>query len=147
MVKDRLTKDDVNKEGFLLDGFPRTLKQAKALSKITDITLFLLFEIREELLMKRIIGRFSCQNCGQIYNKYTSPPKKEGICDNCGSDIAFEHRSDDNEEAVKRRTMEYQKYSEPIIEYYRNKNGIFKKINGENINAMPLDKIKEIIEN
>ncbi|MHA1466778.1 MAG: adenylate kinase family protein, partial [Promethearchaeota archaeon] len=71
MVEDRLNQEDVKEHGFLLDGFPRTLAQTKALSKITDVDLLLLLEVGRNIIKKRILGRFSCPECGEIFNKYT----------------------------------------------------------------------------
>ena len=71
IVKDRLNKEDVKQNGFILDGYPRTLSQAKALNDITDIDLVLLLEVSFSLIKKRILGRFSCNKCGEIFNKYT----------------------------------------------------------------------------
>jgi adenylate kinase len=107
MVRERLNEEDTIQNGFILDGFPRTLPQAKALSDISDIDLFLLLEVSRDIIKKRILGRYSCKNCGDIYNKYTLPPKKEGICDKCGAEIKFEQRSDDNEETLKNRLDAY----------------------------------------
>ncbi len=145
MVKDRLNKDDAKNEGFILDGFPRTLPQAKALSEITNIDLFLLLEVSRDIITKRILGRYSCKNCGKIYNKYTLPPQKEGVCDKCGAEIKFEQRSDDNEETLKNRLDAYEKNAKPIIKYYKKKK-LLKRINAENTLALTEDQIKEILE-
>ncbi|KKL45663.1 hypothetical protein LCGC14_2353350, partial [marine sediment metagenome] len=109
MVRDRLNRDDVRDHGFILDGFPRTLSQTKALTSITEIDLLLLLEVPREIIVKRILGRFSCQECNTLYNIYTLPPKVEGVCDKCGSEIKFEQRSDDNEETLKNRLDAYEK--------------------------------------
>ncbi|MHA2280632.1 MAG: adenylate kinase [Promethearchaeota archaeon] len=145
MVRNRLTREDVKKEGFVLDGFPRTLSQAKALTNITEIDLLLLLEVPRDLIMKRILGRYSCPNCNKLYNKYTLPPKVEGICDKCGSEIKFEQRSDDNEETLKNRLDAYEKNAKPIIQYY-NEMGILKKVNAENTLKFTEKDIKEILE-
>ena len=145
MVRDRLKKDDVQNNGFILDGFPRTLSQAKALSEITSIDLFLLLEVGRDIITKRILGRYSCKSCGKIYNKYTLPPKKEGVCDKCGADIKFEQRSDDNEETLKNRLDAYEKNTKPIIKHYKKKK-LLKRINAENTLALTEDQIKEILE-
>jgi adenylate kinase len=145
MVKDRLNKDDAKNEGFILDGFPRTLPQAKALSEITNIDLFLLLEVSRDIITKRILGRYSCKNCGKIYNKYTLLPQKEGVCDKCGAEIKFEQRSDDNEETLKNRLDAYEKNAKPIIKYYKKKK-LLKRINAENTLALTEDQIKEILE-
>jgi adenylate kinase len=128
-----------------LDGFPRTLPQAKALSDISDIDLFLLLEVSRDIIKKRILGRYSCKNCGDIYNKYTLPPKKEGICDKCGAEIKFEQRSDDNEETLKNRLDAYEKNAKPIIKYYKKKK-LLRKINAENTLELTGDQIKAILE-
>jgi len=92
MVGNRLSKEDVKEHGFILDGFPRTLNQTEALTQITDIDIFLLLDVSREIITKRILGRYSCKKCGEIFNKYTLPPKTEGICDKCGAEIKFEQR-------------------------------------------------------
>ena len=144
MVRDRLTREDVKAEGFILDGFPRTLSQTKALTNITEIDLLLLLEVPRDLIMKRILGRYACPNCNKLYNKYTLPPKVEGICDACGSEIKFEQRSDDNEETLKNRLDAYEKNAKPIIKYYK-KMGILKKVNAENTLKFTEKDIKEIL--
>ena len=145
MVKDRLNKDDAKNEGFILDGFPRTLPQAKSLSEITVIDLFLLLEVSRDIITKRILGRYSCKSCGEIFNKYTLLPQKEGVCDKCGAEIKFEQRSDDNEETLKNRLDAYEKNAKPIIKYYRKKK-VLKRINAENTLALTEEQIKEILE-
>ena len=145
MVRDRLNKDDVKNEGFILDGFPRTLPQAKSLSEITNIDLFLLLEVNRDVITKRILGRYSCKSCGKIYNKYTLPPKNEGVCDKCGAEIKFEQRSDDNEETLKNRLDAYEMNAKPIIKYYKKKK-LLKRVNAENTLALTDDQIKEILE-
>lgn len=145
MVRDRLTREDVKAKGFILDGFPRTLSQAKALASITEIDLLLLLEVPRDLIMKRILGRYSCSNCNKLYNKYTLPPKVEGICDACGSEIKFEQRSDDNEETLKNRLDAYERNAKPIIKYYK-KMKILKKVNAENTLKFTEKDINKILE-
>jgi adenylate kinase len=145
MVRDRLNKSDVKEKGFILDGFPRTLPQAKALSEISDPDLLLLLEVDRDIIKKRILGRYSCKECGALYNKYTLPPKKEGICDKCGADIKFEQRSDDNEETLKNRLDAYEKNAKPIIKYYKKKK-LLKRVNAENTLALSVEEIKDILE-
>ena len=145
MVSDRLNKEDVKNNGFILDGFPRTLPQAKALSEITEIDLLLLLDVSRDIITKRILGRYSCKNCGKIYNKYTLPPQKEGVCDKCGAEIKFEQRSDDNEETLKNRLDAYEKNAKPVIKYYKKKK-LLKKVNAENTLSLTEDQIKDILE-
>ncbi len=144
MVRDRLNRDDVRDHGFILDGFPRTMSQTKALTSITEIDLLLLLEVPREIIVKRILGRFSCQECHTLYNVYTLPPKVEGVCDKCGSEITFEQRSDDNEETLKNRLDAYEKNAKPIIKYY-NELGKLKNVNAENTLKFTDSDIKEII--
>jgi adenylate kinase len=145
MVRDRLNKEDVRENGYILDGFPRTLPQAKALSKFSDPDLLLLLEVDRDIIKKRILGRYSCKECGALYNKYTLPPKKEGICDRCGAEIKFEQRSDDNEETLKNRLDTYEKNAKPVVKYYKKKK-LLKRVNAENTLAFSEEDIKGILE-
>ena len=144
MVHDRLNKEDVKQNGFILDGFPRTLPQAEALSKITDIDLVILLNVPEDIIIKRILGRYSCPNCGKIYNKFFMKPKKEGMCDDCGEKIEFKQRSDDTEETLKNRLDVFKNNTEPLVKYYKNK-GIIKEI--DYTKKLPQKKVKKIIKN
>ena len=145
MVADRLSRADVEEHGFILDGFPRTLTQSEALSKITEIDLVLLLDLSRDIITKRILGRYSCKKCGEIYNKYTLPPKTEGVCDKCGAEIKFEQRSDDNEEILKNRLDAYEKNAKPIIKYYKKKK-LLKNVNAENTLELTETDIKKILE-
>ncbi|MBP7222285.1 MAG: adenylate kinase [Sedimentibacter sp.] len=132
LVKDRLLQDDC-KEGFLLDGFPRTIYQADALEdalKSMDQSLDYVINIivRKELLVERAVGRRICKDCGQTYHMSFNKPSKEGICDNCGGELL--KRKDDNEETVDNRISVYMEQTEPLIDYYTKK-GIIVNIDGE----------------
>jgi adenylate kinase len=144
MVRERLNKEDVLKNGFILDGFPRTLAQAEALSDISDVDSLLLLQVSRDIIFKRILGRYSCKNCGEIYNKYTLPPKVEGICDKCGAEIKFEQRSDDNEETLKSRLDAYERNAKPLIKYYK-KRGKLKQVDATDTLSFTEDDIKKII--
>lgn len=144
-IQQILRKDEVKKGGFVLDGYPRTIKQAEALSKMTSIDMCLLLTVPPEIVEKRILGRYMCQNCNAIYNIYTLKPKKEGICDKCGSEIKFEQRSDDTKETFKKRMNLYKQYSPPIIEYYK-KNKLLKKVDAEDTLKLSKEDIKKILE-
>ena len=118
--------------GFILDGFPRSVCQAKALDKILqkknlalDIAIELLVE--DKKLINRIVGRFSCANCSAVYHDFDNKTKKEGICDKCGS-RDFLRRSDDTKEVFAERLKEYYRLTAPIIPYYKDK-GMLKSIN------------------
>lgn len=111
-------------KGFVLDGFPRDLEQAKALDqeleklgKKIDYVLFL--EVPEDVLIKRLSTRTICPKCGEIFNTITLKPKVEGICDKCVAELI--HREDDNPEAIKQRLKISRKETEPLIEYYNEK--------------------------
>jgi adenylate kinase len=145
MVRERLEKYDAKTNGFILDGFPRTVPQAEALSGITEVDLLLLLQVSRDIIFKRILGRYGCRNCGEIYNKYTLPPKVEGTCDKCGAEIKFEQRSDDNKKTLKNRLDAYEKNAKPLIKYYKKK-GKLKKVDATDTLKYTKDEIKDIIE-
>ncbi|MEL0537803.1 adenylate kinase [Staphylococcus debuckii] len=131
IVKERLSEDDA-KKGFLLDGFPRTLEQAEALSKIMkeldrQIDAVINIEVPEEELMNRLTGRRICEVCGTTYHLVFNPPKVDGVCDLDGGKLY--QREDDNPETVAKRLEVNVKQSKPIIEYY-DKEGVLKNIDG-----------------
>jgi adenylate kinase len=121
MVEDRIAQADcIN--GFLFDGFPRTLAQAAALDKICDRrklgrTIVLYMVVEQQLLMRRLTGRRICKAGGHIYNIYDRPPKREGICDEDGSELI--HRPDDTETVIKERFAAYDAQTLPLVDYYR----------------------------
>lgn len=124
MVKDRLSEEDC-KEGFILDGFPRTLAQAEALNEITDLDAVVNIDVPESVLMERMLGRISCKDCGKIYHTKNFPPKKEGVCDACEGNVV--KRAEDNEETIKTRLEVYKNDTQPLINFYKNL-GILKTI-------------------
>ena len=142
IVKDRLEK--IKDKSWILDGYPRNMNQVEFLENITEIDLLLLLEVPRELIIKRILGRYSCPNCNKLYNKYTLPPKVEGVCDVCGSEIKFQQRSDDNEETLKNRLDTYEENAEPILKYY-DEMGKIRKVNAENTLKYTEKDIKEIL--
>lgn len=132
LVKDRLQQDDCE-NGFLLDGFPRTIFQADALEEALasmnqKLDCVVNIIVRKELLVERAVGRRVCKDCGQTYHTTFNKPSKEGICDNCGGELL--QRKDDTEETVTTRINVYQEQTEPLIDYYTNK-GIIINIDGE----------------
>ena len=124
MVKDRLTHPDAQ-NGFLLDGFPRTVPQAEALEKITKIDKVLYFTAEESVILSRIAGRRICKSCGAIFHLKNIPPKQEGICDHCQGELY--QRPDEMEDAVKVRLATFHKVTKPVIDYYKEK-GILAEI-------------------
>ena len=122
LVKERISLDDC-KNGFLLDGFPRSLPQAEALTSIGEeisrpIKYVINIVVPESILVDRISGRRVCKTCGAPYHIRNMKPKVEGICDLCGGELV--QRKDDNEETLKARLHEYHKMTEPLISYYKN---------------------------
>lgn len=112
-------------KGCLLDGYPRNIEQAKFLEKIRHDIKILYFAADDQIIIKRILGRYNCKNCGKIYNKYYFKPKQDGICDICGSS-SFSYRNDDDEASVKRRLTEYKRETYPLVDYYQKGGHLFK---------------------
>ena len=131
LVADRLTWDDA-KNGFVLDGFPRTIPQAEALTKAlsdmgTKLDYAIDIEVPDLHIIKRMGGRRACVNCGATYHIVNIPPKQEGKCDKCGSDLIL--RDDDKPETVKKRLDVYHAQTQPLIEYYKGL-GLLKEVDG-----------------
>jgi adenylate kinase len=123
VVRERLAEPDAA-EGFLLDGFPRTVPQAEALDAILAeagraVTHVVLIDVPAEELVKRIAGRRSCSRCGKLYNVEFDPPKAEGVCDVCGGELI--QRADDNEATVRNRIAVYEQQTAPLVGYYTDK--------------------------
>lgn len=124
IIQDRITKDDC-KNGFILDGFPRTLPQSKSLDKVLDergITLdcAINFDVADEVIAKRLTGRRVCPICGKTFHIEHEPPKEHDICDICHASLT--QRVDDREETVIKRLLAYHEQTEPLIEYYQRRN-------------------------
>ena len=142
LVEDRLNKEDA-KEGFLLDGFPRTVAQAVNLDSILDkndekLTKVINISVDPEILIERAVGRRVCKTCGMTYHVKFNPPKEEGICDKDGTKLI--QRDDDTEETVKTRISVYFDQTAPLIDYYRAQN-LLVDIDG----AKDIDKVFEDI--
>ncbi len=148
IVKERLAEADTA-NGFLLDGFPRTLDQAKALDEMLKelgkkLDAVIDIHVPEEILVDRLTGRFMCRNCGATYHREFNPPKVEGTCDKCGAH-EFYQREDDKPETVKNRLAVNIKSSEPILNYYKEE-GLLQSIDGNReIDAVFAD-VQKIIE-
>ena len=149
IIKDRLSKDDVQ-NGFILDGFPRSIEQANMLDEmLKEIdngkevnTKVIYFDVPIENLMERIIYRRSCPKCGAIYNLKTMPIKQEGICDDCGTELV--QRKDDTEEIAKNRFDTYFAQTAPLIDFYAER-GILSKIDATGTVDEIYAKLKEVI--
>ena len=131
MVRDRTSRDDT-REGYILDGYPRTIGQVEYLENLAkeqghEIEAIEVDVPRDEL-MKRLTGRRSCPVCGEIYNVYSKPPKNDNVCDQ-HPDTQLIHRADDNEESVSTRLATYDEQTKPLLDYYE-KSGRLKKVDG-----------------
>lgn len=119
LIREKLSEGG---NGFIFDGFPRTLAQADALGQLLDETGMVLdavieMQVDDQALVRRITGRYTCGNCGEVYHDETKPTAHHGVCDACGS-TDLRRRADDNEDSLKTRLLEYYKKTSPLIGYY-----------------------------
>ena len=131
LVVDRIKQDDC-KDGYILDGFPRTIPQAECLDKALDalndkIDFAVNVEVPDENIIRRMSGRRACLSCGRTYHIVYNPPKEEGICDECKKELVL--RDDDKPEIVEKRLKVYHEQTQPLIDYYRNK-GVLAEVDG-----------------
>jgi adenylate kinase len=135
---------NAREKNLLFDGFPRTEEQALALTEIASdygkvIFKVINFVIADEHVKKRILGRYKCSNCGKIYNKFFLNPQVEGVCDVCNG-TNFDYRTDDNEESLSKRLLEYRLKTKPLIDYYTKSDTLY------NINAAKsFDEVRESV--
>ena len=148
LLKNRLMKDDI-KNGFILDGYPRSLEQARLLEGILDelnmkIDHVLYLDMDKELAMHRALGRLTCPKCGKGYNKFEEvmKPKVDGKCDDCHVDL--ESRSDDNEETFNTRFDTYINNTQPLLDYYKERE-LLTVIDNSGTPEDTFNKIKEVI--
>ncbi|HWQ36518.1 MAG TPA: adenylate kinase [Blastocatellia bacterium] len=131
IILDRTNQPDC-KNGYILDGFPRTLNQARLLEELAlkqgNAILMLKLILPRAALMRRLTGRRTCTRCGEIYNIYLRPTRQEGLCDLCGGTLS--QRSDDREEVVTTRISDYEKATKPLTDYYQ-QSGRLVKVNGD----------------
>ncbi|SHF02221.1 adenylate kinase [Alkalibacter saccharofermentans] len=147
LVKDRLLEKDCE-EGFMLDGFPRTVFQAEALEKELgsmkiELDAVLNIEVDQDLLLQRITGRRICKSCGATYHVSFNPAKKEGVCDLCEGELY--QRADDVEETVSKRLQVYNEQTQPLIEYYKGR-GLLVDINGQQDIDRVFEDIKKALQ-
>ena len=149
IVKNRLEEDDV-RSGIILDGFPRTVKQAEELDKILakkgkKVDMVLNLTTPEEEIIERIVNRRVCSNqaCKTVFNVTLNPSKVEGICDKCGSKLV--QRKDDNVETVKTRINNYMEQTEPLVKYYEEKKVLRTEVVSKSINHLGKDVAEEVV--
>lgn len=147
LVEERLELEDCQ-EGYILDGYPRTVNQAEALTdmlgkKQQEVDVVISIDTSDETVVKRLTGRRTCQNCGAIYHVDNNPPKEQGICDICQHDVV--QREDDKEETVLNRLEVYKKQTEPLLNYYKQKN-LLVVVDGEQDLADVSTEIIEVLE-
>jgi adenylate kinase len=131
MMEDRLSENDC-KGGFILDGFPRTVAQARALDRMLkkkklSLDAVLSIEVPDKEVVKRLSGRRTCQKCGAMYHVIFNPPVNEGICDKCQGELY--QRDDDHEDTIQTRVQVYHEETAPLIKYYQDK-GVLQKVEG-----------------
>jgi adenylate kinase len=150
LLTSRLDEPDCVENGFLLDGFPRSLSQAEALEKYLEekgikIDIVINIDVSDEEILRRNLNRRTCSNhdCKEVYNLLTHTPKVEGICDKCGSPLFI--RDDDNELTIKNRLITYHTQTEPLIEYYE-KQGILKTVKGQDSYEDTCALVKEALQ-
>lgn len=150
LVKDRLQKDDV-KNGIILDGFPRTVVQAEALDEILEeqqrkVDMVINLTTPKEEIIERIINRRICSNpeCKTIYNLILNPPKIDGVCDKCGSELV--QRKDDNKKTVEARLESYFEITSPLVDYYTKKGNILTELVSKEIKRLGKDVAEDVVE-
>jgi adenylate kinase len=146
IVRERLSKEDCA-EGFLLDGFPRTVAQAEALEDILsdlhkNINFVINIDVDQEFLMERLTGRRICKSCGSTYHLVFNPPIKDDVCDRCGGELY--QRADDNAETVQNRLEVNQKQTKPLLDFYEDK-GYLRNINGQQDIRKVFDELDQLL--
>jgi adenylate kinase len=147
MVMDRLAEPDADK-GFILDGFPRTVAQAEALEGALDeagepLTSVIKFSVGGEVAVRRLLGRYTCPNCGRTYHVEFKPPAQEGVCDICGGRL--ERRADDDELTVRRRIAVYREQASPLEQFYVERDLLY-QVDAEGTPDEVIDRTMKVLE-
>jgi adenylate kinase len=142
VLKQNLAKTDSQK-GFILDGYPRTLDQAKALDSITGVDVIIQLTVPERIIVERLSTRRICKNCGEVYNVRYLKPKLEGICDKCAGPLY--QRTDDTPKVIKDRIKVYENLTQPILQHYKQKKTRFVEFKTENVDMPPEVAVEAIL--
>lgn len=143
VLEQRLAKASEEK-GFILDGFPRTIGQAQALDKITELDGIVLLTVPDCIIIERLSTRRICKKCGEVYNVHYLRPKVEGVCDKCGGPLY--QRADDTEQVIKDRIRVYGQQTEPILKHYRRKNVPIVENKCESLDIPPETAVENIVQ-
>jgi adenylate kinase len=143
VLKQHITKIK-NKKGFLFDGYPRTIEQAKALETIAKIDVIIQLVVPDWIIIERLSTRRICKNCGEVYNIRYLKPKKDMICDKCGGPLY--QRPDDTPEVIKKRIQVYEQQTRPILQYYKEKGVPFTEVKCEKLETPPEAIVEEILK-
>lgn len=146
IIQERTRRADCQ-NGYILDGFPRTVHQAELLDRLireqgNELTVIEV-TVDRDVLLKRLGGRLTCSRCGAIYNVHSQPPRQAGQCDRCGGPLI--HRSDDQPEAIGRRLDVYEEKTAPVIEYYRHHGGLITVDGGRPVDQVFEDILKSVM--
>jgi len=143
VLKQRLSKPS-SKKGFILDGYPRTIEQAKALDKFIKIDAVIQLTVPEWIIIERLSSRRICKDCGEVYNIRFLKTKVEGICDKCGGKLY--QRSDDTPQVIKDRIGVYERQTQPILKHYKEQKVLFVEFNCESLDLPPEVAVKSILK-
>jgi adenylate kinase len=143
-VLERRLSEVSSKKGFILDGFPRTIEQAKALDNIVKIDAVIELVVPDWIIVERLSSRRLCKNCGEVYNIRFLKPKMEGVCDKCGGQLF--QRSDDTPQVIRDRIAVYQRQTEPILRYYGEKKMPIVQFKCESLDSPPEVAVSSILE-
>lgn len=124
-----ILRKKISKKGYILDGFPREVREAKMFEKIDKLDAVVLIKVSQKTILDRLHGRLQCRKCGRIYHIRNNPPKRDKLCDNCKIKL-YERIDDKKEEVIRERFKVYHKETEPVINYYRKK-GLLREVSGE----------------
>ena len=143
VLKQRLEKS-AGKKGFILDGFPRTIDQARALERLAKIDGVILLTVPDHIIIERLSSRRICKSCGEVYNLRFLKPKAEGVCDKCGGQLY--QRSDDTAEVIKDRIAVYEKQTQPVLKYYKEKKTPFIEFKCDSLDMPPEVAVESILK-